>query len=240
MLEAVPAAAVPVTDGTTVAPVETETGIAVVADPVVERVQLDDASWVDVARGWLAGADALHDDLVEHVAWGEERLYRYDHWITSPRLGAFWTRGQPVPHPALLEAHRWLQQRYGVQFEGFALARYRHGDDGQAFHRDRSMRWLDETVVAVLSLGAQRPWYLRPRTSKHSDSNRKGATHDFAPASGDLLVMGGACQARWEHSVPQLPGSRVGDRISVQWRWTSRRGRPEVGANYGAPRHYDR
>ena len=239
MLEAVEPAAVPIADDATVDVVETETEIGVVANPAVERTQLDDASWVDVAHGWLAGADALHDFLVEHTPWGEERLYRYDHWITSPRLGAFWTRGQPVPHPALLEGHRWLQHRYRVQFEGFALARYRDGNDGQAFHRDRSMRWLDETVIAVLSLGAQRPWYLRPRVSKHSDAHRKGATHDFAPASGDLLVMGGACQARWEHSVPQLGDRPIGDRISIQWRWTSKRGRPEVGANYGAPRHYD-
>ena len=56
-------------------------------------------------------------------------------------------------------------------------------------------------------------------------------------AGGDLHVMGGATQAGWEHSVPKLT-RRVGGRISVQWRWTSRRGRPFQGASFRSPRHY--
>jgi hypothetical protein len=63
--------------------------------------------------------------------------------------------------------------------------------------------------------------------------------HDLAPAGGDLLVMGGRCQVGWEHSVPVL-GHRVGGRISVQWRFTSRKGRPLRGGRYGDPLHYSR
>ena len=35
-------------------------------DPTVpfERLRLDDVSWVDVARGWLHGADTLLDALI--------------------------------------------------------------------------------------------------------------------------------------------------------------------------------
>ena len=29
---------------------------------------------------------------------------------------------------------------------------------------------------------------------------------DLAPASGDLLVMGGRCQAAWLHAVPKVHG----------------------------------
>ena len=31
----------------------------------VERVELDDESWIDVSRGWLLGADTLLDALIE-------------------------------------------------------------------------------------------------------------------------------------------------------------------------------
>jgi alkylated DNA repair dioxygenase AlkB len=125
-----------------------------------------------------------------------------------------------------------------VRFENFALARYRSGRDSQAFHRDREMRWLEETIIGVLSLGTRRPWLLRPRANRwqHEDPD-KGATHDFAPAGGDLLVMGGRCQSDWEHSVPKVP-SPSAERISVQWRWTSKRGRPVEGPGYRAPRFY--
>ena len=49
-------------------------------------MQLDERSWVDVARGWLPDADALYDELVETLPWRSTRVYRYDHWVTEPRL----------------------------------------------------------------------------------------------------------------------------------------------------------
>ncbi len=213
---------------------------AVRVDPgvKVERLQLDETSWVDVARGWLAGADGLYDSLLHDVSWQASRLFRYDHWVDERRLGAFWRPGNRLPHPALAGVHRALQGQYQVQFPGFGLLQYRDGRDGQAFHRDTDLRWLDETVIAVLSLGARRPWLLRPRANRYDASPTRGATHDLAPAAGDLIVMGGRCQADWEHSVPYLGGHRVGTRISLQWRYTSRRGRPFIGASYRAPRTY--
>jgi alkylated DNA repair dioxygenase AlkB len=205
-----------------------------------ERLALDDTSWVDVTRGWLTGADELYAALLTGVAWQTSRLYRYDHWVEERRLGSMWRPGTPLPHPALAEAHRTLQHQYRARFEGFSLIQYRDGGDGQAFHRDTDMKWLDDTVIAVLSLGAQRPWLLRPRTSKHDHSETKGATHDLAPGSGDLLVMGGRCQADWEHSVPYRLRETVATRISIQWRYTTRRGRPFVGGTYRAPLNYSR
>ena len=213
-------------------------GIEVVADAPVERLALDGTSWVDVSRGWLAGADTLFEALRADVAWETSRLFRYDHWVEERRLGAFWRPGNPLPHPALAPVHRTLQHRYRVQLDGFGLIQYRDGHDGQAFHRDTDMRWLDDTVIAVLTLGARRPWLLRPRASRHSLAEGRGATHDLAPGPGDLIVMGGRCQADWEHSVPYLAGEHVGVRISLQWRHARRTGRPFVGASYRAPRSY--
>ena len=140
----------------------------------------------------------------------------------------------------LIDAHRELQAHYRVKFDGFALAYYRDGRDSVAFHRDREMRWLDDTVIGVLTLGAARPWQLRPRANRYDhEAPNRGATHDFRPASGDLLVLGGRCQADWEHAVPKVPGLTKG-RVSVQWRYTSRQGRPQTGGNYRSPRHFSR
>ena len=50
------------------------------------------------------------------------------------------------------------------------------------------------------------------------------------PGEGDLLVMGGACQRNWLHGVPAADTGNP--RISLTWRWTSRRGRPDTNPGY--------
>jgi alkylated DNA repair dioxygenase AlkB len=204
----------------------------------IERVWLDDTAWVDVARGWLPDHERVYQEVLEQTPWEQPRIWRYEKWIDEPRLTAS-SRSQ---HPALVEATRWLEKHYAVRFGGYGLAQYRHGLDGQAFHRDNDMKWCENTLIALVTLGAQRPWYLRPRANRNNHSlENKGATHDLKPAGGDLMVMGGTCQLGWEHSVPQLrDGTRVGVRISAQWRWTSRTGRQERTAGYGAPLNFSR
>src|SRR5688500_12529800 len=182
----------------------------------VERLELGGGAWVDVARGWMVGAEELYDHLLATVAWQTSQLFRYDHVVEERRLGASWRSGTPLPHPALAEATRVLQHRYRAQFDGFGMIQYRDGTDGQAFHRDTDMRWLDDTVIAILTLGAQRPWLLRPRTAKFEYGPGRGATHDLAPGPGDLIVMGGRCQADWQHSVEYQRRRLVGTRSALQ------------------------
>jgi alkylated DNA repair dioxygenase AlkB len=202
-----------------------------------ERLWFDETSWVDITRGYLPDAKAVYDALVETVAWQQGRIWRYEKWIDEPRLGAFFKAGQ-VPIPELAATHRGVEKHYRVKYDGVALAYYRDQRDSVAFHRDREMRHLDETVVAILTLGAKRPFLVGPRGRRDKFLGANGgATHDLSPAGGDLMVFGGRFQADWEHAVPKVPYP-VGGRISAQWRWTSRRGRPEQGANYSAPRNF--
>jgi len=212
-------------------------------EAAVERIELGEGAWVDLVRRWIPDADEVHEHLLATVLWKSSQLFRYDHAVEENRVGSWWARGKgmALPHPALAEATRALQHRYEVIFDGFAMLQYRSGTDGQAFHRDTDMRYLEDTVIAILSFGATRPWQLRPRSAKHSDAPGRGATHDLAPASGDLLVMGGRCQADWEHSVPYLgPQSTVGPRVSIQWRFARPVGRPFQGSSYRAPLSYGR
>ncbi len=203
-----------------------------------DRLDLGDGSWVDVARAFVSSPEDLVETLLRDVDWRPSHLFRYDHFVEEKRLGASWRPGTPLPHPLLADATRAIQHRYRVQFAGFGMIQYRDGGDGQAFHRDTDMRWLDDTIVAVLTLGATRPWLLRPKTKRHDHGETKGATHDLQPGSGDLIVMGGTCQSSWEHSVPYLLGRQVGVRLSIQWRFAHRRGRPFQGGSYRAPLTY--
>lgn len=209
-----------------------------------ERLQLDATSWVDVARGFLAaqGHDPaeVYEAVRSGVTWRQGRVFRYERWVDEPRLGGALAPGAPPPHAAIVDTRRAIERHYGVRFGGCAFAYYRDENDSMGLHRDRDMRWLDDTLIALLVLGDHRPFHLRTRAGRYDhEAPHQGAIHDVAPGEGDLIVMGGACQAGWEHGVPR-PHRRTGGRISVQWRWTSRQGRPVVGASYRAPRHFSR
>ena len=79
-----------------------------------------------------------------------------------------------------------------------------------AWHGDTIGRGrTEDTLVAILSLGAARALLLRPRAG--------GASVRFRIGHGDLLVMGGSCQRTWEHAVPKT-ARPTGPRISVQFR----------------------
>ena len=186
-------------------------------------MQLDESSWVDVVRGLVVDADAVHDEFVATVAWEQGRVFRYERWIDEPRLGAYQSGADR--HPALIDVERWITMRYKVQFDGVALAHYRDERDSVTFHRDRELRWLEDTVIGVLTLGARRPWLMKPLTGRRTDAgddDHLADAIDLSPASGDLMVMGGRCQAAWLHAVSQEV-HRVRSRVSAQWRWTSKR-----------------
>jgi alkylated DNA repair dioxygenase AlkB len=222
--------------------------MTIASDATTERTWLDERSWVDVTRGWLAeGTTELYDALTSQLAWRQSSNFRYDRYVDEPRVGTMWSVGRGAPgadastNATLLEIHKAVRRQLGKRFdEGFAIAWYRDGRDSVAFHRDRDMRWLDDTVIALLSLGQRRPWLLRPRANRYAhELADQGAIVDLDPGPGDLLVMGGATQAGWEHAVPKVD-ARLGGRVSLQWRWTSGRGKPVVGASYRAPRTYSR
>jgi alkylated DNA repair dioxygenase AlkB len=127
--------------------------MADLAAPSIERLELDATSWVDVARGWLAPDEAadLFQGLLDNVRWQQGRVFRYDHWFEEPRLGGFWRPGTTPPHPLLVDVHRVVQRTWKKQFDGVAFAQYRDGRDSVAFHADRELKWLDDTVIAVLT-----------------------------------------------------------------------------------------
>jgi alkylated DNA repair dioxygenase AlkB len=183
------------------------------AGATFERVPLDDHSWVDVAREWLRGGDTLLDALVERVPWKQGKRRMYERMVDDPRLSHWYPFGSELPHPVLDDARRALEEHYGVRFGSVGCNFYRDGNDSVAWHADRELRELEETRVAILTLGGRRPFLIRPKGG--------GASRNIDPGSGDLLVMGGRCQLEWEHHVPKVRRA-TGPRISCSWRWMRR------------------
>ncbi|MFJ2605623.1 MULTISPECIES: alpha-ketoglutarate-dependent dioxygenase AlkB [unclassified Streptomyces] len=180
----------------------------------VRRTVLGDGAWIDVLPGWLTGSDALYAELAAEVPWRAERRTLYERVVDVPRLLAFYGPGEPLPHPVLAEARDALGAHYAHElrepFTTAGLCHYRDGRDSVAWHGDRSGRGArEDTMVAILSVGAPRDLLLRPAGG--GDTVRRSLGH------GDLIVMGGSCQRTWEHRVPKSARA-VGPRVSVQFR----------------------
>ena len=180
----------------------------------VRRIALSRGAWVDLRPGWLEGSAAVFGALVEGVPWRAEKRQMYDRVVDVPRLLCFYGADERLPDPALTAARQALNAHYeaelGEPFQTAGLCLYRDGRDSVAWHGDTIGRGSrEDTMVAILSLGAPRAFLLRPRGG--------GPSLRYEVGHGDLLVMGGSCQRTWEHAVPKTAQS-VGPRLSVQFR----------------------
>jgi len=157
-----------------------------------ERRDLGDGAWIDIRSGWAEDPDTLFGDLLKTVAWRSERRQMYDRVLPVPRLVSYCdlTAGR-APHPAVGRLRRRLNDVYagelGEPFTSAGFCLYRDGSDSVAWHGDTLGRGRHEdTMVAIISLGATRLFALRPRGG--------GAALRLPQHHGDLLVMGGSCQ----------------------------------------------
>ena len=209
-------------------------------DAPFEHRDLDyHVSCVEVRTGFVPEHQQLLDELVRAVPWRQMEVLRYDRYVPERRLVGT-IRKDSAPDP-IRQAGMFLESRYRAPLIGPAVLLYRNGEDFQGLHSDREMKWLDETLVALLVLGEPRPFVLRERIVPAGERERIPAgTADgdvvLVPGRGDLLVMGGRCQRDWLHGVPAA--TTTGPRVSVMWRWTSRRGEPDTMPSYFDGRQY--
>ena len=180
-----------------------------------DRRSLSDGAWIDVSSGWVTDCDTLFEELRDTMPWRAERRPMYDRVVDVPRLLSFHDLStEPAPHPRIGELRDRLNDSYahelGEPFTTAGLCLYRDGNDSVAWHGDKIGRGRQEdTMVAIVSLGATRVFAMRPRHG--------GRSLRLPQGHGDLLVMGGSCQRTWEHAVPKT-SKPCGPRISIQFR----------------------
>ena len=175
----------------------------------------------------MRGSDDVFALLADQARWQQRTVHMYDKQVPEPRLTAGWSTdppsidGEPTDAPPILcDMATALSARYGVGFDRIWVNLYRNGADSVAWHGDRNRLVMTRPLVATVSLGSRRRFLLRPRGTTR-------AVHRLEPGHGDLVVMGGQCQADWEHTVPKT-AQRVGARMSV----TIRHSQPAPGEQW--------
>lgn len=173
-------------------------------EPSVRHTYLDDDCRIDHVAGWMAGADDLFLDLLETLPWQSHRRWMVDHEVVEPRLSTSITE----PSAPLRSMSDALTDHYRRGYVAAWANLYRNGADGVAWHGDRHRPDSLHDDVAIISTGGPRTFRIRPRGG--------GTSLAWTLAAGDLLVMRGPVQQRFEHCVPKA--SSAGPRISVVFR----------------------
>lgn len=150
----------------------------------------------------------LDQVLWQQIRWQQDVIKMYGKRIPLPRLSAWhgdddrpYTYSgialQPAPwNPALDWLRDQLQDACDVRFNSVLLNWYRSGEDHISWHTDAEPELGQNPTIASLNFGATRRFLLR-RCDDHQQKIELPLAH------GSLLVMSGALQHHWQHSVPK-------------------------------------
>lgn len=151
-----------------------------------------------------------------NINWKQDSIQIYGKQQPLPRLTAWYGdegrdyRYSGIDNPAqpwnagLRKLKRAVEGAAGVAFNSVMLNWYRNGEDYLGWHADDEPELGRNPVIASLSFGDSRDFILRHNVAKQ----RKII---LPLGQGSLLIMRGALQHHWQHSVPKrkrVTGSR--------------------------------
>ncbi|MEM9601953.1 MAG: alpha-ketoglutarate-dependent dioxygenase AlkB [Pseudomonadota bacterium] len=192
------------------------------------QILLPPGGALDHVSGWLAAdqSEAILCQLTQALEWQQPEIALFGRSHPIPRLQAWIGEPDadyrysgrtftPAPwHSALARLRDQLSSTIGTPFNSVLANLYRDGNDCMHWHADDEPELGPEPCIASLSLGATRDFLLQPR-DRHRGSLK------VTLCSGDLLVMRGAVQQHWRHSLPRR--RRVSDhRINLTFRQVAR------------------
>lgn len=126
-----------------------------------------------------------HITTKRKIAWYGDANYHYTYSKTTKRALPWTTE--------LLELKDIVEEKAGVQFNSCLLNLYHDGDEGVSWHSDDEYSLDSGASIASLSFGATRKFSFKHKTSKETVSIELEA--------GGLLIMKGATQTHWLHSL---------------------------------------
>jgi alkylated DNA repair dioxygenase AlkB len=166
---------------------------------------------------WRAVSDEeLETVRFTNIRWQHDRIKFYGKVIPLPRLTAWYgDEGKSYTYSGLtMHPHPWneglcsikqaIESIAQVTFNSVLLNWYRNGDDHMSWHADDETELGKNPTIASVNFGVSRDFVLR----RKDDPTQK---IKIPLHHGTLLVMRGALQHHWQHSVPKrkrVSGSR--------------------------------
>ncbi len=164
---------------------------------------------VTITDGWVADPEALFASLAEDVAWEKSMSARWTASYGVPYNYAQMVYPAAPLHPLLKPVSEALEAKLGIRFNNCLLNFYQNERSKMGFHSDETKDLVENTGVAIVSLGEGRDIHFRRR-----DVPDVRTSYFLAP--GSLLWMGIGVQHEWAHAIKKKRGA--GRRISLTWR----------------------
>jgi alkylated DNA repair dioxygenase AlkB len=161
--------------------------------------------------------------LIAEVPWRSEHVVVWGKKMVQPRLIAWYGDASrsyaysgiqlhPMPWtPILLDIKIRVEQAVDSPFNSVLLNYYRDNRDSMGFHSDDEPELGKRPVIASLSLGEERTFIMKHKTSKAVRPVR------LQLASGSLLLMRGDTQRHWKHGILKET-RRCGPRVNLTFR----------------------
>lgn len=152
-------------------------------------------------------ADFYFERLMKTIAWEQDEVIIFGKKIVTKRKTGWYgekefeytyskiTRKARLWTPELRELKNLVEQRTGLEFNSCLLNLYHSGEEGMSWHSDAEAELGKNPAIASVSLGAERKFALKHKTSKEKVSVELG--------HGSLLLMKGETQINWLHSLPK-------------------------------------
>lgn len=152
-------------------------------------------------------ADFYFERLMKTIAWEQDEVIIFGKKIVTKRKTGWYgekefeytyskiTRKARLWTPELKELKNLVEQRTGLEFNSCLLNLYHSGEEGMSWHSDAEAELGKNPAIASVSLGAERKFALKHKTSKEKVSVELG--------HGSLLLMKGETQINWLHSLPK-------------------------------------
>ncbi|HIG67325.1 MAG TPA: alpha-ketoglutarate-dependent dioxygenase AlkB [Porticoccaceae bacterium] len=153
----------------------------------------------------LTEADDLLATAIDQIAWRHDNINiagksipipRLQNWYGDPTTSYSYSRIrlQAVAFPPWMEIlRRRVERQTGNCFNRTLVNYYRDGRDSVDWHADDEIELGSEPIIASVSLGQERAFLLRHKTTK--ERLKINLPH------GSLMMMGSGIQEYWHHSI---------------------------------------
>ncbi|EHA14041.1 alpha-ketoglutarate-dependent dioxygenase AlkB [Halomonas sp. HAL1] len=166
-------------------------------------------------------ADMYFSRCINELSWEHDRALIYGKEIVTKRKMA-WYADEPVKSSYsgytktalvwpdfLRDMNQLVESHCGDAFNSCLCNFYSSGDEGMSWHSDAEKDLVEKGSIGALTLGGERKFSFKHKVTGESVS--------LTLEHGSLLIMKGATQKNWLHSLPKTKKD-IEPRVSLTFR----------------------